>query len=205
MFDYTSALRGVCRDICAKTPIFQRYDLDYVGFAFRTSRNDSMSGVFASLTPLRFEGGATATFRRGAFWKAPDVFDASGRFKLLYILTIYAPRFLNLSLKDKIETLTHELYHISPAFDGDLRRFQGRKYAHGASRKSYDAVVAERADAWLATDPSPQIWGFLSCDAAELTRRFGKIGGWRFPSIPLRRVSEAEALRLNPRLAGAKK
>ncbi len=205
MFDYTNALSVVCRDICAKTPIFQKYDLDYVGFSCRTTRNDAQRGVFASLTPLRFEGGARATFRRGAFWKTPNVLDGEGRVKLLYILTIYAPRFLNLSLRDKIETITHELYHISPAFDGDIRRFQGRKYAHGATRKSYDAVVAKHADAWLATDPDPRIWGFLTCDADELTRRFGKVGGWRFPTINLLRIDEAEALRLNPRLADVKK
>ncbi|MBR4975901.1 MAG: hypothetical protein IKY61_02520, partial [Thermoguttaceae bacterium] len=73
MFNYTDALSVVCRDICAKTQIFQRYDLDYVGLACRRTRDAEPTGVFASLTPLRFEGGALATWRRGAFWKAPDV------------------------------------------------------------------------------------------------------------------------------------
>ncbi|MBQ8363064.1 MAG: hypothetical protein IJX36_03930, partial [Thermoguttaceae bacterium] len=125
-FNYTDALSVVCRDICAKTPIFQKYDLDYVGFAGRRTRDAEPTGVFASLTPLLFENGALATYRRGAFWKAPDVVDANGR-KLLYLLTVYIPRFIALPLNDKIQTLAHELYHIAPEFNGDVRRFGGKK------------------------------------------------------------------------------
>jgi hypothetical protein len=153
---------------------------------------------------LLFENGARATFRRGAFWKVPDVVDANGR-KLLYILTVYIPRFLALPLNDKIQTLTHELYHIAPDFNGDVRRFGGKNYAHGPSRKKYDAIVAKYADAWLQGDPDPRIWGFLQNDAAELTRRFGKITYARFPAIKLIKIEREEAVRLNPSLAGIKK
>ncbi|MBQ9799146.1 MAG: hypothetical protein IJO40_04310 [Thermoguttaceae bacterium] len=199
MFDYTNALSVVCRDICAKTPIFQKYDLDYVGFACRRTRNNELHGVFASLTPLLFEGGGLATYRRGSYWKAPDVV-ADGR-KLLYVLTVYVPRFLDLPLNEKIRTLTHELYHISPDFNGDVRRFPGKNYAHGASREKYDAVVAQYADAWLARDPDPRIWGFLQYDAVGLTRRFGKVSYRRFRTVKLIRIEREEATRLNPALA----
>ena len=200
MFNYTDALSVVCRDICAKTPIFQRYNLDYVGFACGKTLNAEPYGKFASLTPLRFEDGALATYRRGAFYKAPDVVDANGK-KLLYILTVFIPRFIALPLSDKIQTLTHELYHIAPEFNGDVRRFGGKNYAHGSSCKKYDAIVAKYADAWLKQDPDPRIWGFLQNDPDELTRRFGKITYARFPSIKLIKINREEAIRLNPRLA----
>jgi len=203
-FNYTDALSVVCRDICAKTPIFQKYDLDYVGFACRRTRDAEPTGVFALLTPLRFEAGGLATCRRGAFWKAPDVVDADGR-KLLYLLTVYIPRFIALPLNDKIQTLTHELYHIAPEFNGDVRRFGGKNYAHGSSRKKYDAIVAQYADAWLKREPDPRIWGFLQNDVAELTRRFGKITYARFPAIKLIKIDRDEAVRLNPRLAEVEK
>lgn len=199
-FHYTNALSVVCRDICAKTPIFQHYDLDAVGFSFKSTRNKKSTGVLASLTALRFEGGALATFRRKNFWKARNVVDADGR-ALLYVLTVYGSRFLNLSVKDKIQTLTHELYHISPEFNGDVRRFGGKNYAHGSSRKKYDATVAQYADAWLASEPKREIWAFLELNEEELLRRYQKVRFSRFPSIPLIKIDRDEAIRLNPRLA----
>lgn len=202
-FNYADALRVVCRDICAKTPIFQRYNLDYVDFVCGKSNNNRYGGL-ASLTSLRFEGGALATFRRGAFWKTPELVDANGR-TLLYILTVYVPRFWNLSLSEKIQTLTHELYHIAPDFNGDVRRFPGKNYAHGSSKKKYDAVVAKYAGDWLAHDPDPRIWGFLQNNEAELTRRFEKIMYPPAKKVKLIKIDREEAIRLNPSLAEVKK
>jgi len=199
-FNYTDALRVVCRDICAKTPIFQKYDLARVGFAFKTTRNAKSTGELASLTPLLFEEGALATFRRKNFWKAPNVVDADGR-KLLYILTVCGSRFLNLSVGDKIQTLTHELYHIAPEFNGDVRRFPGKKYAHGSSRKKFDAVVAKYAETWLASEPNREIWAFLELNEEELIRRYQKVKFSKFPRVKLIKIDREEALRLNPALA----
>jgi hypothetical protein len=41
----------------------------------------------------------------------------------------------------------HELYHVSPAFDGDIRRF-GKNDAHGSSTKQYNALRGT-GDAYL--------------------------------------------------------
>lgn len=199
-FNYTDALSVVCRDICAKTPIFQRYNLDYVGFSFKNVRNAKSTGVLASLTSLRFEDGGIATFRRKAFWKAPNVVDSNGR-DLLYILTVYGSRFLNLSVGDKIQTLTHELYHIAPEFNGDVRRFPGKKYAHGSSRKKFDAVVAKYVETWLASEPDREIWAFLELNEEELIRRYRKVKFSKFPRVKLIKIDREEALRLNPALA----
>ena len=199
-FNYTDALSVVCRDICAKTPIFQHYNLDYVGFSFKNVRNAKSTGVLATLTSLRFEGGGLATFHRKAFWKAPNVVDSKGR-KLLYILTVCGSRFLNLPVKEKIHTLTHELYHIAPEFNGDIRRFSGKKYQHGSSLKNFNAVVAKYADAWLAREPDREIWAFLELNQEELIRRYQKVKFTKFPRVKLIKIAREEALRLNPALA----
>ena len=57
---------------------------------------------------------------------------------MLYVMTFCLPRFLNQDFDEKIVTLFHELYHISPAFDGDLRRHGGRYQVHTHSQKNYD-------------------------------------------------------------------
>ena len=68
---------------------------------------------------------------------------------ILYLIYFLVPRFLDLPLREKLITVCHELYHISPAFDGDLRRFPGRNYAHGSSRKRYNELVAGIVDEYL--------------------------------------------------------
>ena len=68
---------------------------------------------------------------------------------MLYIVYFLVPRFFNLPLREKLITIFHELYHVSPGFDGDIRRFPGRNYAHGASRKRYNAEMAGLVDGYL--------------------------------------------------------
>ena len=41
-------------------------------------------------------------------------------------MSFYLPRFCDQSLDEKLSTVMHELWHISPAFDGDIRRLPGR-------------------------------------------------------------------------------
>ena len=104
------------------------------------------------------------------------VCDPQGR-EYLYILSIYLPRFLNTSLEEKLATLLHELWHIGPNFDGDLRRFPGRNYAHGNSQREYDAQMERFAQQWLAADPPAHLYEFLEYDFHELVAEHGRIIG----------------------------
>ena len=63
--------------------------------------------------------------------------DAAGR-EMLYILSFYLPRFQNLDFREKLITVLHELWHISPQFNGDIRRHAGRYHAHTHSQAEYD-------------------------------------------------------------------
>ena len=75
--------------------------------------------------------------------------------------------------------MLHELWHIGPKFDGDLRRFGGRCYAHSGSQKQYDAHVEALVDRWLALDPPESLYDFLRLDFGQLTARHGRIFGRR--------------------------
>ena len=69
-------------------------------------------------------------------------------------------------MRERLLTLVHELYHISPRCDGDLRRFKGRNHAHGHSRKAYDAMLAPVCAA--AEEPaSPRATSGVSCPRAR--------------------------------------
>ncbi len=111
-----------------------------------------------------------------------------------------APRFMDeLSLREKIETAMHELYHISPQFNGDVRRFPGRNWQHG-SKEEYEAKSRRLADEWLSHDPKPQIYDFLRYKVHDFYEKFGGLYGTKFGNIPLIPIQEEEAFKLDRRL-----
>ena len=179
-FDFSRAIAAVCCDMCRRLPELQHIDVQRVAFGVSQTRRNVSHGLYASLTPLRFEHGAAQKSIRGRrYGVEPVVCDATGQ-EFLYILTVYLPRFMNTQLEEKLVTLMHELWHISPAFNGDLRRHEGRCYAHGPSQAAYDAEMALLAQQWLSADPPESIYEFLSMNFAELAAEYGQIVGDRY-------------------------
>jgi predicted metallopeptidase len=186
-FDFTHHVRRLCEDMVQRIPELRHIDPGCVAFSFCQTRKNVSHGMYASLTPLRFAGGRTETVRRGRRYGIQRLCDESGR-EMLYLLNFYLPRYLNLSLREKLVTTIHELWHISPCFDGDLRRFGGRCYAHSGSQKRYEAQVQRLTDRWLTLAPLPALYEFLRDDFATLSRRYGAIVGRKIPAprlIPL--------------------
>ena len=171
-------MRRLCRDIALRSSELGHVDIDRVAIRFCQTRHRAMHGVQASLTPLRFAGGAIHDERRGRRRRIEPVRDAAGR-EMLYLLSFYLPRFLDRPFEDKLVTVFHELWHIGPAFDGDLRRHEGRCFAHGASASEYDDRMRGLAANWLASRPPDEIHDFLRLDFATLARRHGAVYGTR--------------------------
>jgi hypothetical protein len=181
-FNFTIAMRWLCADIVARLPELAHINLSSVAISFSQARKSFAHGLQASLTPLRFEGGA-AISRDGRF-TCQRVCDPTGR-EYLYILTFYLPRFLNHSVEEKLATVFHELWHISPKCDGDLRRYSGRCFAHGSSQEKYDAHVERLAQKWLALDPPYHLYAFLDCSFSELVAEHGRVYGTRIAAPKL--------------------
>ncbi len=175
-FDFTAAVRDVVFDMTQRLPELSHIDPKRITFSFAQTRSNSQYGTFASLTPLRFENGVKVKKKDGRKWAVQPVLDAQGR-EMLYILTIYLPRFQNLPFNQKLTTIVHELFHISPQCDGDLRRFGGRCYAHTGSQKKYDAAMARYAAQWLALDPPVELYSFLELDFSTLAAAYGRVHG----------------------------
>ncbi|MFM7846819.1 MAG: putative metallopeptidase [Planctomycetota bacterium] len=179
VFNFTDRMRLVCEDMVIRVPELQHIDLSYVGLSFAQARNRSRYGMFASLTPLRFQGGVPTTVKHGHVYRVQQVRDKQGR-EMLYILTFYLPRFQDLDFREKLVTILHELWHISPDFNGDIRRHPGRCYAHSHSQAEYDVEMGRLADRWLAASPPPDLYQFLFSDFTELSDRHGRIVGTRY-------------------------
>ena len=159
-FDFTLAMRGVCEDLVSRLPALQHIRMQAVAISFAQARNRSSYGTHATLTPMRFEGGSMFTERDGRQYTVRRIFDRSGC-EILYILTFFMPRFMDVEFVEKVSTVVHELWHISPDFNGDIRRFPGRCYAHSGSQKEYDAAMDKMALEWLDKEPPVELYEFL--------------------------------------------
>ncbi len=143
--------------------------------SFTPSRNRSLFGLQARVTPLRFRGGKL-TRQHGRVEYQVQRFTVDG-VEMMYVLTFCLPRFLDQTFEEKLVTVFHELYHISPIFDGDLRRHPGRYAVHSHSKQCYDAHMAELVKEYLADHPEPELFEFLRLGHLELWERHGGITG----------------------------
>lgn len=180
-------MRLICDDMTHRIAALQHIRMDRVAVGFCQTRSSSEYGVYAAVTPLRFENGSLTTVRRGQTYTLQRILDPNGR-EYLYLLNFYVPRFLNTGFKNKLITTVHELLHISERFDGDIRRFEGRCYAHSGSQKNYDAYAEKLASLWLAMNPPLELYDFLHEDFAGLQKRYGGLYGKRFATPKLIRV-----------------
>lgn len=175
-FDFTLNMRRVIDELIARLPELSHIDMSQVAIAFCQTRKDVSHGLQASLTPMRFEGGSLTTVRRQRTYTVQRLFDDNGR-EMLYILSFYLPRFLQTDLREKLVTILHELWHISPNFDGDLRRHEGRCYIHSHSQAEYDEEMGRLADRWLALDPPEETYHFLRYNFQQLSEIHGGMHG----------------------------
>jgi hypothetical protein len=182
-FNFTDHIGRVCADMAARVNQFRHIDISCVAVSFRQTRKRMSHGLYASMTPLRFAGGATHSIRRGRKWAIQRVMIDNR--EMLYLLNFYLPRFLNLSLQEKLTTVAHELLHIGPQFDGDLRRFAGRCYAHSHSHAEFDAQAEQLGRDWLALGPEPSLCAFLDLDFLRLQALYGGIYGRRIAAPKL--------------------
>lgn len=201
-FDFPRHMRAVCEHIVSRLDELRHIDLQRVAISCTQARKRGPYGLYASLTPLRFAGGARVERRGATYYRAQTVLDPQGR-EMLYILTFCLPRFQDLDLRAKLATILHELWHISPRFDGDLRRHAGRCYAHSGSQKRYDAAMEQLADRYLRQHGSAARHVLLDNRFADLQNMFGRVYGVRvarpklvkIPAVAARQYMDQEAAR----------
>ena len=164
----TERLTRVVEDIAARCPTFAHLRPAELLVTFTAARNRRHYGLLARVTPMRFRDGAPTRRSRGLVYQVQR-FTVDGR-EMLYLVTFCLPRFLDQCYEQKLVTIFHELYHISPAFDGDLRRHPGRYEVHSKSKKAYDAEMLTLVRDYLRGHPEPQRLAFLHRRAAELRK-----------------------------------
>jgi hypothetical protein len=174
-FDFCRRMHRLCEDVAQRCEALRHVHMPSVLVSYTPSRNRSQYGLQARVTPLRF-GNGRLTRRHGSVEYQVQRFVVDGS-EMLYVLTFCLPRFLDQSFEEKLVTVFHELYHMSPAFDGDLRRHPGRYTVHSHSKERYDAAMAHLVRDYLAVHPDPELFAFLKHGYQELWDRHNGITG----------------------------
>jgi hypothetical protein len=186
-FHFSEAMRRLTADIAARYEPLAHLDVSRMVFAFTQARNHRGHGLQARVTPLRFRGGELIREHAGVPYQVQRFVHE--RREVLYVLTFCLPRFLNRGFDDKFVTIFHELFHIGPTFDGDLRRHDGRYSVHTASQKRYDLEMLAMAREYLQSGADPKLHGFLRLHFSQLRHRHGRVVGHVVPRpklVPLR-------------------
>ncbi len=180
-FPLNDAMRRLVADIASRVPALGHVRAEKIAFTVTQARSRSRYGTFAFIMPLRFESGARCVARGAKVYELPAVI-CDGE-EMSYLVYLLAPRFFNMEAERKLRTIVHELYHIDPGFNGDLRRFPGRAWAHGHSKQEYDATVESLMRHYIGTSARnwPEPARFLKLSASDLDKRYG---GIRYPRIP---------------------
>jgi predicted metallopeptidase len=180
----TAELERLVADIVRQMEEFRHIAPQQVLLCVSSTRSGGVHGTYAKIHPLRFENGSrTAAIRRGrrvCRCEMPSIIRQEQ--EILYVIYFLVPRFLNLTLREKLITIFHELYHISPSFNGDLRRFPGRNYAHGSSLKAYNARMEKLVDIYLRLPGISKVVAFLDADMEMLRARHRAIVGRKMPA-----------------------
>jgi hypothetical protein len=172
-FDFCGHVRRLCADIARHCEELGHIDVSRLLFGMTQARSGSPHGLQARVTPLRFRGGRLTRRRRGVTYQVQR-YVVNGR-EMLYLVTFCLPRFLDQDFDDKMITLFHELYHISPEFEGDLRRHEGRYNLHSHSKKAYDDHMSHLARSYLSNGADHALHGFLRLNFTQLLLRHGSV------------------------------
>lgn len=155
-------MEALVRAIIARIPEYRHYIPEQIAISASYCRSRRRSGLLAYVVPLKFRNGSPVERRvrgrRILHWAMLPTFRA-GR-EVLYIVSFLLPRYWKQTFRERLETVVHELYHIHPSFNGDLRRFAGRNRMHG-DMKSFDRRVRELTDGFLDSQPPESVLEFL--------------------------------------------
>ena len=141
--DLTDGLRIAAQDMIRRIPELQHIKLERVHFAVFFTRKASRTLTYARCYPLT----RTVRSKGRRTFKLTKVLTNSN-LEARYLLAFAWERYWEMTPRDRLETLVHELYHISPAFDGEARAFPTGGW-HGQGRVWFDNIIHKLCEKYL--------------------------------------------------------
>jgi len=172
----TDVLTLIVQEIAQHCGSFRHIDVRRLLVCIASNRN-GRGATYGKLVPLRFKYGAETLRHRGRLYAMPHLM--AGGLRQMYVIYFYYPKFFNLPALEKLRVVFHELYHINPEFNGDIRRMARVKTAHGGSRESFDKLFNDELQAFFAYICQTPYINFLDLDSKALNECFSRIFGRR--------------------------
>lgn len=180
-FDYTQAMRKLIVDITCKVPSLYHIKCDKIAIGLVSARVSSKHGLLSRVTALRNPDGQLDSSIDGQHYRYQRLIVDD--VEMLYVLELLIPRFLDLPPSEKLVTTIHELYHMSPSFDGSIRRFEGRNRKHTSSKAMYQNHILELVQEYFINNADMTCLDFLNHSFDDLCRDHGFVVGWKVPRI----------------------
>ena len=177
----TDVLTLIIHDIIKSTDEFKSFDINKILVCCASNRKDSKGITYGKLQPLRFKDGSEIVQHNKSYYTIPKI--VLNNIEILYILYLYIPKFFELPINDKINVMFHELYHISPKFNGDIRRMGNIKSAHGHSKKSFEEKYIKYASKYFSKINETPFYSFLQMSFEYIETQFKVIKYRRMKSI----------------------
>jgi predicted metallopeptidase len=171
--DLSQVLTGIIKEIVTRCKPLSHIDVNRILVCVGSNRSGRHGGLYGKLIPLRFRGGTSVLQYRGRLYAIPEI--SNNGHSCLYIIYFYMPRFFDLSWEEKLRVIFHELYHISPHFDGDIRRMGAVKAAHGHSKKHFDSLYDPELRSFIPHLRGTAQNDFLAMNSRELYARYRRV------------------------------
>ena len=181
VINLTDVLTLIVHDMIRGTEEFRNFDINRILICCASNRRDGRGAIYGKLLPMRFKDGSSIIKHNGKYYTIPKL--KVNNTEIFYIIYFYIPRFFDLSAKDKIKVMFHELYHINPEFNGDIRRMGKVKSAHGHSRKAFEEKYIEYAENFFKVVKDTPYCNFLAMKSDDLKKFFRKIQYRRIKQI----------------------
>lgn len=179
------AVRALLKDIAASMPEFAHIRpsriLVVAGEARRASRG--------TVKPLTFAGGKSVDI----LGRRKPIVRVNGK-RMLYTITLRPLFFRASTPQSRIQTLLHELYHVSPKFDGTLDPERRHQTAGRGFARQFRPILRR----YLKRCP-PELWSAFEHDGEVLVQHWlERPSAQYFPGAKMRRVYTEEQLFVAP-------
>ena len=177
----TDTLSLITHEMITRTPEFSHYDINRMLVCCASNRSDSRGGIYGKLVPLKFENGSDIISFRGRLYTLPKIIH--NNIEIKYLIYYYHPKFFDISAREKVNVMFHELYHISPEFNGDIRCMGKVRAAHGHSKKSFESRYLDFAENFYSFVKGTPYHAFLEMNSLDLQNTFKKIRCRRMKTV----------------------
>ncbi|MDY6968141.1 MAG: putative metallopeptidase [Spirochaetota bacterium] len=169
----TDTLTNITDLIIHHTSIFKHIDLKRILICLSSNRGNSKNGVYGKLVPLRFKNGSEKIQYKGKIYAMPKI--ENNKLDQLYIIYFYFPKFFDIDPYHKLSVIFHELYHISPKFNGDIRRMGKVKASHGHSKKHFDSLFENEVQNFYKYISQSKYMNFLHMDGKTIHKKHNNV------------------------------